>query len=178
MREICREKGGRKRFEIPPDVVQISYCRDSGMLTDDACLFDPRGARTQTGWFVKGTEPHNTCTCHILCQSDAEHGGVSHGFCPVESQKKIALIRVERHFPKQVLVTDAQYVWRGDPQSLPPNQNATGAYFEQGLSDFCGRSYTQTPFNRSCQVHTEQEEESVLEDEIRRVPWWFFSHAE
>lgn len=172
MHQIWGKMGGRRTFEIPPDVVQMSYCRDSGMLTDDACLFDPRGARTQTGWFVKGTEPKHSCTCHVLCVADGEKGGISHGFCPREWQRNVGLIRVERHFPMQVLVTDAQYVWRGDPARLPPREDPTGAYFEQELSDFCGRSHTKTPFNRSCSEHTKEPIGESEESHEPQTHWW------
>lgn len=46
-------------------------------------------------------------------------------------------------------VSDAQYVRRGDPARLPPNPDPTGAYFEAGETDRCGRSETKLPFNRS-----------------------------
>lgn len=153
MHRIVAQKGGRSCFEVPGNVLQMSYCKDSGLLTDDACLFDPRGKRTETGWFVQGTEPHRACDCHVLCHIDCEGGGISHGFCPEASDCRVGLIRAVRHFPVQVTVTDAQYVWRGDPRGMPPNPDAGQAYFEATLPDFCGRSALANPFNRSCGMH-------------------------
>ena len=156
MRQIVAHRGGRTEFSIPSNVVERSYCRDSGMLCADACLFDPRGDRTQTGWFVSGNEPRDACTCHILCHADSEHGGIDCGLCPDLLKRQVSLIRVERHFPMQILVSDAQYVYRGDPYALTPSSDPRAAYFEATLSDFCGRSHTTAPFNRACSEHREE----------------------
>ena len=149
MRRIVSQNGGRTVFPVPENVVRMSYCRDSGQLTDDACLFDPRGSRTETGWFVVGTEPRHSCDRHVLCRIDAESGGVLHADCDPGLCRPAGLLRVTRHFPVPVTVTDAQYVWRGDPRTLPPNPNTGQAYFEAGLPDHCGSSGVALPFNRS-----------------------------
>ena len=83
-------------------------------------------------------------------------GGIDCGFCPEHLKKQISLIRVERHFPMQILVTDAQYVYRGDPYTLSPPADPRAAYFEADLPDFCGRSHTPSPFNRACAEHREE----------------------
>ena len=152
MTRLTEERGGNTRFEIPSNVVRMTYCRDSGELTDDACLFDPRGDRREVGWFVKGNLPKGSCHRHVLCHGD-EAGGISHGNCPEEEQHRVGLIQAERHFPMQILVSDAQYVYRGDPTAIPPNPHEDQAYFEESLPDYCGRSHTKTPFNRSCPRH-------------------------
>ena len=71
----------------------------------------------------------------------------------------MALIRVERSFPMQIVVSDAQYVFRGDPSAMPYSEDPGRAYFSVVISDFCGISDVQKQFNRSCTVHTEREEE-------------------
>ncbi len=142
----------KKSFDVPSSVVKMSYCRDSGNLMDDACLFDPRGDRVQTGWFADGKIPTERCDRHVLCLRD-EDGGISHGFCPDESLIRVGLIRAERHFPIQILVSDAQYVYRGDPGAYPPNPDAGQAYFEGEAQSFCGRSHTELPYNHSCSIH-------------------------
>lgn len=169
MRRIVSSRGGRTEFEIPADVVKLSFCRDSGLLTCDNCLADPRGNRMTSGWFVLGTEPKRICDRHILCVVAGEDGGVLHGEEIPESAKKVSLIRVERHFPIQILVSDAQYVYRGAPASYPPNPNPSAAYFEAGISGFCGRSETKLPFNRSAlpppEPETEKPEPEDTEEE-------------
>ena len=164
MHLILKKNDGKTVFNVPSNVVKMTYCKDSGKLMDDACLFDPRGDRSEVGWFVKGNTPTESCDCHILCDVD-ENGGVSHGFCPEEFVKKAGLIRVDRNFPIPILVSDAQYVYRGDPCSVMPNPQSDQAYFELPTNDSCGRSYTKTPFNRSCPIHTEPQSDTDEEEE-------------
>lgn len=163
--------GGEKTFAVPGNVVPCTYCRDSGKLPGSACALDPRGNRSGVGWFVKGTEPSATCDCHVPVNV-WETGGVCHEAGAGET-KKAALIRVRpRHFPMQITVSDAQYVYRGDPYSLPRNPNPEEAYFETDSADFCGRSATQTPFNRSGTPPEPPKEEP---DNRFPFPWeWFF----
>ena len=173
MNRIVSETGGKKVFDVPSNVVKMTYCKDSGMLMDDACLFDPRGNRSEVGWFVKGNQPHGSCDCHILCYAD-ENGGISHGYCPEDGLIRVGLIRAERRFSMQILVSDAQYVYHGDPRTVAANPNDSQAYFEEMLSDCCGRSYTKTPFNRSCPIHTvpqtEEDSQNELPDEEGEFP--------
>jgi hypothetical protein len=69
----------------------------------------------------------------------------------------------------QVIVGDAQYVRRGDPMGLLPNQEQSQAYFAPALEDYCGRSLTDLPYNRSCQFHAMNLEEGELgEDDHKR----------
>ncbi len=153
MRQIVEEKGGKERFSVPSNVIRVSFCPDSGSIPSEACTLDPRGVRTQTGWFVLGTEPKSHCTRHVLCEYDAENGGIDHGFCPEENRQQVALLQIQRSFPMQVSVTDAQYVWRGDPRSIAPNSDPTRPYFDGTQSGYVGISATRTPFNRSCTAH-------------------------
>jgi penicillin-binding protein 1A len=150
MGEIVGSGKWKKHFDLPSSLIRISYCKDSGKLPCEACGYDPRGDRTAEGWFVRGTEPHELCDCHVLCDYDTQNGGVSHGDCPEEFCKKIALIKVERSFPIEVIVKDAQYVYRGDPRSMQPNPKQNEAYFAKHCKGFCGTSNVAKPFNRSC----------------------------
>lgn len=163
MHRIVEMTGGKTVFDVPSNVVKMTYCKDSGKLMDDACLFDPRGDRSEVGWFVKGNAPAGSCDRHVLCQCDRD-GGLSHGYCPEESVERVGLIRAERHFPMQILVSDAQYVYRGDPKGIAPNPDPGQAYFEPTLTDACERSHTQTPFNRSCPHHTKPPDDEESED--------------
>ncbi len=166
MSRIVRTKGGKASFDLPGDVVKVSYCKDSGALLGEACAKDPRGSREAIGYFVRGTEPKTVCSCHIFCEYDTEGGGVSHGHCPADASSLVGLIQVERHFPVEVTVSDAQYVYRGDPKDLLPNDDANQAYFAATLTDFCGVSKGSVQFNRSCLLHFAKEEDPEM-----RVPW-------
>lgn len=174
MRSIVTEKGEKREFDVPSTVTKANYCRDSGQLLADPCQKDPRGTRVESGWFTKDTLPQTFCTCHILCEA-CKSGGICHGHCPKEEREEVGLIRVERHFPKQVTVGDAEYVWRGDPNEISPNSNPKEAYFAANLPDYCGISGTKEQYNRSCTVHTQEEnpivEEFETEEYVRPMPW-------
>lgn len=151
MSRIFAQKGGRTEFDIPANVVRLTYCQDSGKLMGEQCLSDPRGSRMASGWFVLGTEPTACCDRHVLCAVAGEDGGVLHDVDAQfrEDVRWASLIRVERSFPLQVTVADAQYVARDDPALLTADPDPTRAYFEQSLPEPCGRSGVRLPFNRS-----------------------------
>ena len=144
-----------KSFDIPENVISASYCMDSGKLMTGACLADPRGDRLETGWFIEGTQPREFCTCHVLVDYDMESGGVCLGYCPDGETVKVGLISVERSFPIQINVTDAQYVWRELPEDIVPYFGIDGAFFANSLTDgeFCGISKAEVQFNRGCPRH-------------------------
>ena len=176
MRSIVTEKGEKREFDIPSTVVEANYCRDSGELLSAACQKDPRGNRVESGWFTASTLPRSFCKCHVLTEV-CKSGGVCHGNCPEEEREEVGLIQVERHFPKQVRISDAEYVWRGDAKEISPNSNPNEAYFAANLPDFCGTSSSKEQFNRSCTIHTQRNNaEEELEEEENEIPipwkWW------
>jgi len=95
------------------------------------------------------------CECHILVDYDAESGGVCLGYCPEGETVQVGLISVERSFPVQINVTDAQYVWRDLPDDITPYFGIDGAFFANALQDgeFCGISRAEIQFNRCCPRH-------------------------
>lgn len=153
MRAAVAQKGGRTTFAVPREVTRLSYCRDSGKLATDICGKDARGNRIAEGWFLSDHEPHSSCDCHILCGYDKESQGIDHGFCPRECVEEVALIRVERRFPIPIRVSDAQYVYKGDPTALPPNPDPTQGYFQAEAGEYIGNTGTKHPFHRSCPTH-------------------------
>ena len=174
MRRIVTEKGEKREFETPDTLVQATYCCDSGKLLSDACQKDPRGNRTQTGWFTASTLPHSFCKCHVLAEI-CKSSGICHEYCPQDQREEVGLIAVERHFPKQVTVMDAEYVWRGDASKIAPNPNQSEAYFAADLSDYCGTSGKKEPYNRSCTTHIKKnmglEEEFEENVNFFPIPW-------
>ena len=177
MRRIVTEKSEKREFETPATVLQANYCRDSGKLLSAVCQKDPRGNRTQTGWFTASTLPHSFCKCHVLAEV-CKSGGICHEYCPQDQREEVGLIQVERHFPKQVRVEDAEYVWRGDASKIPSNPHPNEAYFAADLSDFCGISGDKEQYNRSCTAHTEADQELDKEFEDNNIvfpmpwKWW------
>ena len=59
----------------------------------------------------------------------------------------------------QIYVTDAQYVYRGDPNGLPPNHDSTQPYFKD--VGFCGISGVMHPYHHSCTTHLYTQEEET-----------------
>lgn len=155
MGELSARRGGKTSFEMPSSVVKLEYCRDSGKLLGENCTADPRGNRVESGWFLSENAPTEVCDRHVLCDCDSLHGGISHGLCPAETVERVSLIRVERRFPIQIYVTDAQYVYTVDPSTVAPNPDPKRAYFDMGQGAFYGASHTNLPFNRSCITHFE-----------------------
>ena len=56
--QIYRGRTGETRFEGHPNVIRVTYCADSGLLPTEHCDHN----RLRTGWFIKGSEPHESCT--------------------------------------------------------------------------------------------------------------------
>ena len=168
MKQIYAARGGQKSFDLPPTLICVDYCMDSGLLPCDACTKDPRGDRIRSGWFVRGTEPKTHCQTHILCPYDTENGGVIHGEWSDRFSSLTALLQVERHFPISVTVTDAQYVYLGDPSGIPPNPHRDQAYFAEVRGNRCGSSGVDLPYNRSALPPPTDED---TEQEPIPVPW-------
>ena len=145
-----------KSFEFSDNLVQATYCKDSGKLVSDACSYDPRGSRTETGWFTKDTVPTETCDTHVLVKYDRVTGAVACDNCPKENIKEVALIRNEnRSFATQVTITDAQYVYRDhDPSRGYPTYEGF-AYFYYSIPEgtYVGRSAGVHQYNTFCDSH-------------------------
>ncbi len=136
-----------KTFTAPEGIVTASYCMDSGKLMTDACHADPRGSRSDTGVFIAGTQPTEYCDVHVLVDYDSVNGGVAHEYTPIENITKVGLIRVEdRSFPIQMVITDAQYVWRELPDDIQPGAYWSVPFFVNMLNpgEYCGISGSTT----------------------------------
>ncbi len=145
-----------KSFSAGENVVEYSYCADSGKLLTQACRRDPRGSREEIGYFVKGTEPTAHCSCHIPVKYDQRNGGVSlDNACPTQDIQYVGLIQVERSFPIQVYVSDAQYVWKDLSADVLPETSPSLPFFNNVLNpkEFCGISRVEIQYTRFCRVH-------------------------
>ena len=76
-----------------PDGVTIAtVCRDSGLLPNEYCKEDPRGDRTYTEYFVKGTVPNKKCECHVKVEICKETNKLANEFC-TEKEEKVFITR-------------------------------------------------------------------------------------
>ncbi len=134
----------------------LPYCKDSGELYSDICLYDPRGSRLEHGYFTEDNKPLHICKTHIPCLYDLVTGAVANRGCPSENLVMISLLDIsERSFPKEITVTDAEYAWRridrltrlGDSYDIP--------YFIYTLEEgeYVGRGKNKKQFNSNCYLH-------------------------
>ena len=144
----------KETFDSSDKIVAFEYCRDSGMIATKACKKDPRGDRRETGYFIKGSEPDQECTCHVLVRYDTVNGGIAVSECSFENTENVGLITVKRVFPTQIYVTDAQYVWQDIGKNIMPETSPELAFFTNALAEneYCGISYGSVQYNRLCRA--------------------------
>ncbi len=147
--------GDVKSFDINEKIVECEYCVDSGKLMTTACKKDPRGERAEVGYFVKGSEPTEPCDRHLLADYDTVTGGVVIGTCPTENIMKVGLINVERSFPMQIYVSDAQYTWRDIGLYILPETSPFLPFYNNihGENTYSGISRSEFQYNRACREH-------------------------
>ena len=146
-----------RQFENSARLVEVEYCMDSGLLPCEACLSDPRGNRIRTGYFVFGSEPSEYCTTHVLVEYDTVCGGIATVFTPKDHIQLVGLIQIEREFPTQIIVSDAQYVYRDMPSGIIPSFKENEPFFapleDKKNKRFFGISASKTQFNRLSTAH-------------------------
>lgn len=152
-------RGLPRDFEECSEIYEAEYCKDSGKLMSEACRRDPRGDRSAIGYFEKGEEPSEKCDVHVLVPYDKAEGGIASDDCFAADVDYVGLIKVERSFPQQVYVSDAQYVWRELPPNVMPETAPSLAYFNNILDsdEYCGISYGEQQYNRYCRAHFDYE---------------------
>ena len=160
-----------KKFKTSNNVIACSYCVDSGHLASKACHSDPRGNRIETGYFKKGTEPKEHCDTHYLVEYDKVTHAVACEKCPKENIVKTALLKVDRSFPCEIKITDAQYTYRYLPIGVEPALEENLPFFArlQKSDEFFGTSGKDRSYNRYCHEHfiedTNTENEEYFPDE-------------
>ena len=146
-----------RKFDESAGLVRVNYCMDSGLLPSDACLCDPRGSRIKTGYFVEGTEPSSLCETHILVEYDVVCGGVATVFTPEGHIERVGMLLVERELPIQIIISDAQYVYRELGDDILPSFKANEPFFaplEDGeKKKYFGISISKSQFNRLSTAH-------------------------
>lgn len=160
-----------RKFNESAHLIQVNYCMDSGLLPSDACLCDPRGSRVKTGYFVKGTEPTTRCETHVLVEYDIVCGGVATVFTPDGHIKKVGMLRIEREFPAQIVISDAQYVYRNLENGIMPSFNPSEPFFapleDEKKKVYFGISIGKTQFNRLSIAHFSYSDLFFVRDLLR-----------
>lgn len=138
-------------------LLYLPYCRDSGERYSDNCIYDPRGNRRDYGYFTADNHPTGDCTRHILCMYDSVTKGIADMDCPKENLVPISLISVDsRAFPKEIFVTDAEFVYRNTSGYAHRPQSTDLPYYWNEIpeGEYVGISKSKKQFNSSCQEHT------------------------
>ena len=144
-----------RKFEESARLVRVNFCMDSGLLPTEACTKDARGSRIKQGYFVKGSEPKGVCDRHVLVEYDAICGGVATVFTPNEHIEEVGMLLVEREFPMQIIVSDAQYVYYKLNDGILPSFVESKPFFAtlEKKGKYFGVSASKKPFNRLSVAH-------------------------
>ena len=135
---------------------KLPYCMDSGKLYSGNCIFDPRGIRQEYGYFTEDNAPTGSCDRHILCSYDSETKAIACPNCPDENIIKVSLLNVsDRAFPKEIFITDAEFVYRDIDGYTSRPVDYVLPYFQYTIPDgvFVGRSKNKKQFNSNCYLH-------------------------
>lgn len=134
----------------------LPFCKDSGELYSDICIYDPRGNRREFGYFTADNMPTEACHRHVLCKYDSETKAIACDKCPKENIVTIALLNInDRAFPKEITVTDAEFVYRNIDRYTERPVEYSMPYFEYSIPDgtFVGKSKNKKQFNSNCYLH-------------------------
>ncbi len=138
---------------------KAAYCKDSGELFSDNCRYDPRGVRMEYGYFEPSNMPKSACERHVLCLYDEISEGVATEACPEDYLKPISLLKIsDRHFPKEIIISDADYVYMElDSETLPGDSYDVPYYINMiAPGDYVGRGRRKKQFNSYCYIHREE----------------------
>lgn len=164
-REILKDPAPVRTFTRAPGLRACRVCRDSGLLCSEHCAHDPRGDRAMTVWLRADEIPTATCQRHVPVLYDPAVGGVVR---EEEAEGREGLIRVSlldipwRDFPRQVIIADAEYVYR-KLEGQEPSLLAHEPYFAPLLAPghFAGISARSTRQYNAYAPPPEEEEESL-----------------
>lgn len=134
----------------------LPYCMDSGELYSDICIYDPRGNRREYGYFTADNMPSEACHRHILCKYDGETKAIACDKCPKENIVTVALLNInDRSFPKEITVTDAEFVYRNIDRYTERPVEYSLPYFQNSIPEgtYVGKGKNKKQFNSNCYLH-------------------------
>ncbi len=145
-----------KKFDFS-NLVQRSFCLDSGLIPTENCSHDLRGSRISTGWYAKGQIPRESCETHVLIDWDSTTGLVATELCPEDVVMKVAMLDIEdRNFTKNIAITDAAYTCRKAFYGYTSVINQNEPYYMSAMPAGTFPGYTSgfdIPPNAYCTTH-------------------------
>ena len=155
MLEIYENINERESFSTE-GLEYLPYCMDSGREYSEKCIYDPRGSRLEYGYFSSENTPRGKCDRHVIMIYDSLTKAVASHGCPGEDLVPISLIYIpDRAFPKEIIITDAEYVCRDIMRYDTRPIDYALPYFEYTIPDgvYVGRSKNKKQFNSGCYLH-------------------------
>ena len=156
--EICEELNideESRGFSIN-GLKYLPFCKDSGQIFGENCIKDPRGERMEFGYFTLDNAPSAICERHVRVKYDTVSESIACEDCPLNDLLEISLINVtERSFPYEILVSDAEFVYRElrEECRVPETENVPYFYFALPDGVYVGKSKGKKQFNRACLIH-------------------------
>ncbi len=147
---------GEPRVFDTGGLLYLPYCRDSGEIYSENCVYDPRGYRMEYGYFTKDNMPTTECKTHVMVFYDGTNKGVSLGKCPDSDLSRVSLIKnLERGFPTEIYITDAEFIYRDINQNEYTDGTLNLPYFYSTIPEgiFVGITNRKKQFNSSCPKH-------------------------
>jgi penicillin-binding protein 1A len=91
------KKAEQKNFEKPEDIIKCSICTKCGNLAVDGLCDKALGGSTITQeYFVSGTQPLKSCTCHVKYRICTKSEKPATEYCPEkEVEERVYLIKEE-----------------------------------------------------------------------------------
>lgn len=138
---ILKDKPDAKIIDADPQslgLIKRKVCSVSGLLATDACELDAGGHKPVDAWFLKGTEPTESCDIHEIYTVCKESGKIASPYCPDADKKQTGLIFLQGDSPYLKLSADqlSKYLpgafpapYGFDILSLTPDDAAYATYF-------------------------------------------------
>jgi len=100
-----------RTFNKKTGTVEVTYCRDSGLLATELCSMDLRGSRVSTSRLAPEDVPTAYCDIHAMVQICPESGMVATPYCQLYSGvRTISALSLRRLYPSVgIYVTDQAY---------------------------------------------------------------------
>ncbi|MBR2952129.1 MAG: transglycosylase domain-containing protein, partial [Clostridia bacterium] len=128
MQQLHKEDA-QSSFREAEGVYRMTYCRDSGGYPCEACRLDARGERVRIGYFTESNMPRSVCDRHREFIYDEEGEGIVFDRPFLRGGRRVSLVREEeRDFPMQLIVSDAQYIFR-ELHGAAPSTRENSAFF-------------------------------------------------
>lgn len=141
-------------FSMDEGLHEVTVCKDSGKMPTILCKEDERGERTTRVWLPIGTHLAS-CDTHVSVFYDEEYDGVA--FPPEKGRegklKRVSLISVPwRAFSREVLVKDAEYVFRAPKGTQAPEGDVP--FFAHAIPPgvYIGKSHEGRPYNAAARA--------------------------